>query len=192
MSRVTIDASCVLVREASWPSLRNERFMLLLRHWAGQRRGAPMPAKAALDPVEFASCLDSLSLFRLDREGGQFVCTLSGETDAEAWGQSLVGKRHADFLDSASASILVRRCHVMMETPALSHASSPLGRTGGAGLYKVAHRLSLPLADKDGLPWGLISVTEFGKAVPQPQEGVDPIPAQAILYDCRVLPQTLP
>jgi len=151
-----------------------------------------MAPRAAIDPIDIAECLPFISLFRFDRDRKDFVCTLSGEENSAAWGgASLVGRRHADFLDCASADAFLLRAQIMMETPALAIGSSVLARKGEPDRRRRVRRLSLPLADSEGSPWGLISISNFGPAAPM-KGTMAPAPSETVMFDCRVLPRDDP
>lgn len=169
-----------------WPSFRDPRLLLLLRHWAERRRGLVMP-RSALDPAAIKTCLPHVWLFRYDAADDSFTCRLSGEGVNEAWGTNMTGKRPRDFMPEASAAMAHRIYRRILLTPAL-HVSNKLADATSKG----ADRLVVPLIDDDGQPYGIfgLSIYHFD---PISGAGLPPhVGPEITYYPCADLPATPP
>jgi len=169
-----------------WPSFRDPRFHLLLRHWAENRQGLTMP-RSALDPAAIKDCLAHVWLFRYDADSGSFTCRLSGEEVNEAWGTNLIGKRPQDFMPRASAAMAQQIYTRILLTPALHVGQKPLNVAS-----KGADRLVVPLCDDAGKPYGIFGMSVYHY---DPINGADLPPhvgPEITYYPCADLPRELP
>ncbi len=72
--------------------IRSERLRRLFDYWESKRAGRTLPARAALDPVDFAYALASVALVEVLRDPLRFRFRLVGTEIARRDGTDLTGK----------------------------------------------------------------------------------------------------
>lgn len=173
-----------------WPDLPDPRLLVLLRHWAMQRKGAPMPRRSDIDPQAIRECLPQVWIYRYKPDLDEFVCSLSGEAVNEAWGHSLIGKTLADIMPAADAAVVRERYRQVIAAPGIQLSERQIAPAERS--TKQAVRLILPLADDSGSPYGVIGMTLY-RHDPR-TEGDRPLFPQAsvLLVPCADLPAEPP
>ncbi len=172
-----------------WPSFRDPRFVILLRHWAEQRVGLRMP-RSALDPVAIKPCLPHIWMAQYLPDEDNFVFRLSGEQVNEAWGASITGKRPRDFMPPASALTAVGIYRRILFTPAVQVSFRRIEPSERQ--EKGAERLVVPLSGADGSHWGIVGMSLY-HFNPVTQADLPPsVGPDVTYYPCQDLPPGTP
>lgn len=133
----------------------------LVEHWLELYRAAGnrLPPLTAVDPIRFGRYLPDICI--LDHDGGdRFVYRLSGGNVDEFYGRRVKGCNMADLVETPTRERLIDMAQAIISLPAavLHGLSSMLPQWN----YSVAlTRISLPLADAEGVPRHIISATQF-------------------------------
>lgn len=133
----------------------------LVTHWLElyDAAGKRVPPLSAVDALRFGRYLPDICI--LDHEGGdRFVYRLAGGNVDEFYGRRVKGCSMTDMVESPTRERLLDMAHAIVGLPAavLHGLSSLLPQWN----YSVAlTRISLPLADADGVLRHIISATQF-------------------------------
>lgn len=172
-----------------WPSLKDPRLQVLLRHWANNRNGLVMP-RSALDPAALKICLPNAWLYRFLSAENDFICTVSGEKVNSAWGCSLMGKRIDETMPANMIAFATLAYRLILEMPAIQISTRRIEPPDG--IEQVSERLIVPLTDDAGDPYGVLGVTLYSLGDLQQLSPSDDVQDEATFYPCAGLPQTLP
>lgn len=173
-----------------WPQLPDPRLLVLLRHWAAQRKGAAMPRRSDIDPLALRDYLPQVWIYRYKPDLDEFVCSLSGEAVNEAWGHSLIGKSLADIMPAGDAAVVRERYRQVITTPGIQLSARQIAPADRSA--KQAVRLILPLADDAGGPYGVIGMTLY-RHDPRVEGDMPLLPqASVLLVPCADLPADPP
>jgi len=134
----------------------------LVQHWLalfevnGRQQ---LPGLHQIDAIAFGRYLPDICI--LDHEGGdRFVYRLAGGNVDDFYGQPVKGRSMADLMDSPTRERLLDMAHAILKPPtAVMHGLSSMLPQWN---YSVAlTRISLPLADREGVARHIISATVF-------------------------------
>lgn len=136
--------------------IETKAFRPLVENWLAVRGDRPMPCRGELDPTVFPSALSRMWVYEQEPDG-EFVCRLAGEDINEAFQSRPVGRTADDLLGEQYRRWIRERWLYCLKRPAILYARScpPVG----AG--KRANRLTLPLADRDGVPRAVVGATDY-------------------------------
>lgn len=133
----------------------------LVAHWLDlyAAAGSRIPPLHGIDPLNLGRHLPDICI--LNHEGGNvFRFRLSGGNVNEFYGQDVRQKNLGDLVESPTRERLLDMAHAILHLPAaVLHGLSSMQPQWN---YSVAlQRISLPLADADGVPRHIISATVF-------------------------------
>ncbi|WP_341910239.1 PAS domain-containing protein [Ferrovibrio terrae] len=133
----------------------------LVAHWLDlyAAAGNRIPPLHGIDPLNLGKHLPDICI--LNHEGGNvFRFRLSGGNVNEFYGQDVRQKNLGDLVESPTRERLLDMAHAILHQPAAAlHGLSSMQPQWN---YSVAlQRISLPLADADGVPRHIISATVF-------------------------------
>ena len=119
----------------------------MFAYWQSKCGGHAMPARADIDPVEFAWGLGNVSLLDVERDPLQFRYRLAGSKltrimEVDLTGRSIDDIKHADFRD-----LMRKHLQEIVETAKPSVYCISITNGGGPQTYV---RLALPLRGADG------------------------------------------
>jgi hypothetical protein len=119
----------------------------MFAYWQSKCGGHAMPARADIDPVEFAWGLGNVSLLDVERDPLQFRYRLAGSKltrimEVDLTGRSIDDIKHADFRD-----LMRKHLQEIVETAMPSVYCISITNGGGPQTYV---RLALPLRGADG------------------------------------------
>ena len=172
-----------------WPSLKDPRLRILLRHWAANRQGLMMP-RSALDPAALKICLPNAWLYRFLPAEDDFICTVSGEKVNSAWGCSLMGKRIDEIMPGNMIAFATLAYRLILEMPAIQTSTRRIEPPDG--IEQISERLIVPLANDAGGPYGVLGVTLYSLGELPQLSRSDDVRDEATFYPCAGLPSTLP
>ncbi len=119
----------------------------MFAYWQSKCGGHAMPARADIDPVEFAWGLGNVSLLDVERDPLQFRYRLAGSKltrimEVDLTGRSIDDIKHVDFRD-----LMRKHLREIVETAKPSVYCISITNGGGPQTYV---RLALPLRGADG------------------------------------------
>ena len=119
----------------------------MFAYWQSKCGGHAMPARADIDPVEFAWGLGNVSLLDVERDPLQFRYRLAGSKltrimEVDLTGRSIDDIKHVDFRD-----LMRKHLQEIVETAKPSVYCISITNGGGPQTYV---RLALPLRGADG------------------------------------------
>lgn len=158
-------------------------------HWCSIRRGRLVPRRDDIDPGRIASALPHVWIYRWRPERRSFQNVLAGEEIHHAWTFSIRGK-FIDEMFGDEATILRDRWFDLLQRPAIAY-----GRLSGDprnARYKGAERLSLPLVDQEGQPYGVFGITIYDFDRLHVEDTTIPPLLDVVIVPCAALPPTSP
>lgn len=135
----------------------------MLAYWQSKCGGHAMPARADIDPVEFAWGLGNVSLLDVERDPLQFRYRLAGSKltrimEVDLTGRSIDDIKHVDFRD-----LMRKHLQEIVETAKPSVYCISITNGGGPQTYV---RLALPLRGADGGVAMILTMIEMIGPVP--------------------------
>lgn len=116
--------------------------------WHGLRRGQPLPAKAAIDPLDLPPrCLDLAFLFEM--RDGDWHARLIGTGYFALYGHDVTGKRVSEFIRATGTGPRVLADYALTRTSRLPVFSQSMLNWRPTGAQLPYHRVVLPFAGSD-------------------------------------------
>ena len=136
----------------------------MFAYWQSRCGDHAMPARANIDPVEFAWGLGNVSLLDVERDPLQFRYRLAGSKLARIMEVDLTGRsideiKHADFRD-----LMRKHLQEIVETAKPSVYCISITNGGGPQTYV---RLALPLRAADGSVGMILTMIDIIGAAPE-------------------------
>jgi hypothetical protein len=171
------------------PAFVDERVEAVFGHWLSCRRGRLVPRRSDLSPGAIAACLPHVWIYRWRPERDSFQNVLAGEEINQAWTFSIQGK-FLDELFGPNAPVLQRRWLELLSRPAVAYGR--LAGDMGHAHYKRAERLSLPLVDDAGGPYGIFGISIYSFDLQRAGDTAIPPPLDVVIVPCDRLPAAVP
>jgi hypothetical protein len=141
----------------------------MFAYWQSKCGGHDMPARADIDPVEFAWGLGNVSLLDVERDPLQFRYRLAGSKltrimEIDLTGRSIDDIKHVDFRD-----LMRKHLREIVETAKPSVYCISITNGGGPQTYV---RLALPLRGADGGVAMILTMIEMIGPIPDRDDTV--------------------
>jgi hypothetical protein len=128
-------------------AIPSELLQRMLAYWQSKSGNHSMPARADIDPVEFAWGLGNVSLLDVERDPLQFRYRLAGSKLARIMEVDLTGRSIDDIRQEEFRNLMRRHLQEIVETAKPSLYCISIANGGGPQTYV---RLALPLRGADG------------------------------------------
>jgi hypothetical protein len=128
-------------------AIPSELLQRMLVYWQSKCGGHAMPARADIDPLEFAWGLGNVSLLDVERDPLQFRYRLAGSKLARIMEVDLTGRSIDDIRQVEFRNLMRRHLQELVETAQPSIYCISIANGGGPQTYV---RLALPLRGADG------------------------------------------
>lgn len=146
--------------------LESVRLRRMLDYWSERRQGGALPARADIDPLDFAELLANTIL--VDVEGDRLRVRLAGTGVVERFGEDYTG-RYLDEIDFGAQSEIVVAHYWDCVRTAEPHASRTLF-TSVHRTQTEMERLILPLSEDGTTVTMMLACIEFRDAAAQSGE----------------------
>ncbi|MEE8189036.1 MAG: PAS domain-containing protein [Kiloniellales bacterium] len=124
--------------------IHSETLRELYDYWRAKHRGARLPARADIDPIEIPSLLADIALLKVLDEGEDFVFDLAGTRIEQVHGRSLKGVSLSELRTSLEVSPAIEQYREV------ARDGEPRSREGDLKIFGKEHwssrRLLLPLS----------------------------------------------
>lgn len=115
--------------------------------WRDARRGSLVPLRTDFEPMDVATLLPHIWMYRYDPGQGDFVCRLAGEEVNSAWRRVIKGRTLRDIVGEADHPVVLRRWTQIVSVPLIQYGAAT--ERLSAMEARSAERLLLPLASED-------------------------------------------
>lgn len=139
-------------------------------YWESMKSGDRMPLRSEFDPSRIKESLPYVWMYKRG-EDGEFYCSLAGEEVQSAWGHGIIGLKASDILTDSYATVIAR-WEFVLARPAVAYTTLADAKIVNS---KPVYRLTLPLADDDGVPYIVFGVSHYY----YPSEDARDIPIRA-------------
>ena len=142
----------------------DRRLHVLWEHWRGALRPDRLPRREDIDPTALRGVLPMVWIYRIDGSGRDFYCALAGEEIRAAWDRpGLIGLHMSEMFEADVYPELRGRWLRLLDEPAVMHSSTRYqgDRVETPRRRRRAERLTLPLWDGKGAPYGVIGITSY-------------------------------
>jgi len=160
-------------------AIPSELLQRMLTYWQSKCGGHAMPARADIDPLEFAWGLGNVSLLDVEKDPLRFRYRLAGSKLARIMEVDLTGRGIDDIKQPEFRDLMRKHLQEIVETAKPSLYCISITNGGGPQTYL---RLALPLRSGDGGVAMILTMIDIIGPGPH-REGVPAEPRRSTSFD---------